>query len=53
MQENTIKADKLLFKEAQYLYSQRLVTLQKQVVIDNLHYIMFQKVFGNMNTTPE
>lgn len=48
-----MNADKLLFKEAQFLYSQRMVTLQKQVVIDNLHYIMFQKIFGTVYTTPD
>ena len=48
-----MNADKLLFKEAQFLYSQRMVTLQKQVVIDNLHYIMFQKIFGSLNASPE
>ena len=36
--ENTIQAEPLLFREAQLNYSKRRRTIQRQIVIDNLHF---------------
>lgn len=44
LQENTIMAEPLLFKEAQIAYSKRRRTLQRQIVIDNLHFATQQKI---------
>ena len=51
--DNKIKADKLLYKEAQYFYSQRKVSLQRQIVIDNLHYLMQREILEFTNQSPE
>ena len=38
LQENNINAEPLLFKEAQINYSKRRKALQRQIVVDNLHF---------------
>ena len=39
LQKNNIKADHLLFKEAQVQYLKRKKELEKQIVIDNVHFV--------------
>ena len=38
LKNNNLKADHLLFKEAQQAYSKRKQELEKQIVIDNVHF---------------
>ena len=38
LMQNTIQAEPLLFREAQLNYSKRRRTIQRQIVIDNLHF---------------
>ena len=42
LKENNIKADHLLFKEAQVQYLKRKKELEKQIVIDNVHFVTQQ-----------
>ena len=44
LQENTIKAEPLLFKEAQVNYAKRRKAIQRQIVIDNFHFCTQQKI---------
>ena len=53
LRHNKIKADTLLFKEAQYFYSKRKTSLQQQIVIDNLQYLMIREVLEFTNVTPD
>ena len=42
LQENKLKADHLLFKEAQHEYIKRKKELEKQIIIDNVHFVTQQ-----------
>ena len=53
LRENYMDADRLLFREAQFSYSKRKTTLQKQIVIDNLQYLMQRQLFEFTFTNPK
>ena len=44
LKDNNIKSDELLFKEAQYLHYQRKILQQRQIIIDNIHFVTTQKI---------
>lgn len=53
LQDNKIRADRLLFKEAQYFYTQRRNSMQQQILIDNLQYLMLKEVLSFTEETPD
>lgn len=47
LRENKLKADPLLFKECQANYQKRRKVLQRQIVVDNLHFCYQQKILAH------
>ena len=48
-----MKADPLLFKEAQHAHIRRKKELEKQVIIDNVHFVTQQKILKYTHQTAE
>ena len=44
LQENKMRADYLLFKEAQVNYMQRRRQMMKQIIFDNVHYCTLKQI---------
>ena len=51
LRKNKMNADELLFKEAQFTHAQRKANLQRQMVVDNLQFLMLEAIteFAHVN----
>ena len=53
LRKNKMNADELLFKEAQFTHAQRKANLQRQIVVDNLQFLMLEAITEFAHVDPK